>query len=57
MNPEVNGTETDANAMTANQNPNLGANFATPPISEKLRQLRVERLTLGKSYANQVFDG
>ena len=29
----------------------------SPPISEKLRQLRVERLTLGKSYANQVFDG
>jgi uncharacterized protein (DUF433 family) len=28
-----------------------------PPISEKLRQLRAERLTLGKSYANQVFDG
>jgi hypothetical protein len=28
-----------------------------PPISEKLRKLRVERLTLGKSYANQVFDG
>ena len=26
------------------------------PISEKLRQLRAERLTLGKSYANQVFD-
>jgi uncharacterized protein (DUF433 family) len=24
------------------------------PISEKLRQLRAERLTLGKSYANQV---
>jgi uncharacterized protein (DUF433 family) len=28
-----------------------------PSISEKLRQLRAERLTLGKSYANQVFDG
>jgi hypothetical protein len=28
-----------------------------PPISEKLRQLRAERLRLGKSYANQVFDG
>ncbi|MBD2316874.1 DUF433 domain-containing protein [Phormidium tenue] len=28
-----------------------------PPISEKLRQLRAERITLGKSYANQVFDG
>jgi uncharacterized protein (DUF433 family) len=28
-----------------------------PPISEKLRQLRAERLTSGKSYANQVFDG
>jgi uncharacterized protein (DUF433 family) len=28
-----------------------------PPISEKLRQLRAERLTLGISYANQVFDG
>jgi uncharacterized protein (DUF433 family) len=27
------------------------------PVSEKLRQLRAERLTLGKSYANQVFDG
>lgn len=27
-----------------------------PPISSKLRQLRAERLTLGKSYANQVFD-
>jgi uncharacterized protein (DUF433 family) len=27
-----------------------------PPISEKLRQLRAERLTLGQSYANQVFD-
>ncbi|GBO54675.1 hypothetical protein APA_2726 [Pseudanabaena sp. lw0831] len=27
------------------------------PISEKLRQLRAERLKLGKSYANQVFDG
>jgi hypothetical protein len=26
-------------------------------MSEKLRQLRAERLTLGKSYANQVFDG
>ncbi|MFM6312356.1 MAG: DUF433 domain-containing protein [Dolichospermum sp.] len=26
-------------------------------ISEKLRQRRVERITLGKSYANQVFDG
>ena len=29
----------------------------SPPISEKLRQLRAERLTSGKSYANQVFDG
>ena len=28
-----------------------------PPISEKLRQLRAERITSGKSYANQVFDG
>ena len=28
-----------------------------PPISEKLHQLRAERLTSGKSYANQVFDG
>ncbi|MEA5554594.1 DUF433 domain-containing protein [Anabaena cylindrica UHCC 0172] len=28
-----------------------------PPVSEKLRQLRAERLTLGKSYASQVFDG
>jgi uncharacterized protein (DUF433 family) len=28
-----------------------------PPISNRLRQLRTERLTLGKSYANQVFDG
>ncbi|MDB9473259.1 hypothetical protein [Dolichospermum circinale] len=27
-----------------------------PRISEKLRQLRAERITLGKSYANQVFD-
>ena len=27
------------------------------PISEKLRQLRAERLITGKSYANQVFDG
>jgi len=29
----------------------------SPPISEKLRQLRAERLITGKSYANQVFDG
>ena len=29
----------------------------SPPISEKLRQLRAERLTSGKSYANQIFDG
>ena len=28
-----------------------------PPISEKLRQLRAKRLTSGKSYANQIFDG
>lgn len=28
-----------------------------PPISEKLRRLRAERITSGKSYANQVFDG
>ena len=28
-----------------------------PLISEKLRQLRAERITSGKSYANQVFDG
>jgi uncharacterized protein (DUF433 family) len=28
-----------------------------PPISERLRQLRAERLTSEKSYANQVFDG
>ncbi len=28
-----------------------------PPISEKLRQLRAERILSGKSYANQVFDG
>ncbi|NJL81957.1 MAG: DUF433 domain-containing protein [Chloroflexaceae bacterium] len=28
-----------------------------PPIAEKLGQLRAERLALGKSYANQVFDG
>lgn len=28
-----------------------------PPISKKLRQLRAERITSGKSYANQVFDG
>ncbi|MCU0568019.1 MAG: DUF433 domain-containing protein [Oculatellaceae cyanobacterium Prado106] len=27
-----------------------------PPISEKLRQLRAERLASGQSYANQVFD-
>ena|GEM_PF-4018871 len=27
------------------------------PTSAKLRQLRAERLTSGKSYANQVFDG
>lgn len=27
------------------------------PISEKLRQLRADRLTSGMSYANQVFDG
>lgn len=27
-----------------------------PPISEKLRQLRADRLTSGKSYADQVFD-
>jgi uncharacterized protein (DUF433 family) len=27
------------------------------PTSDKLRQLRAERLTSGKSYANQVFDG
>lgn len=32
-----------------NQNP--------PPASDKLRQLRAERLISGKSYANQVFDG
>ena len=31
--------------------------YNPPPISEKLRQLRAERLTSGKSYANQVFDG
>jgi len=28
-----------------------------PPISEKLHQLRAERLLSGQSYANQVFDG
>lgn len=28
-----------------------------PPIAEKLRQLRADRLASGKSYANQVFDG
>jgi hypothetical protein len=28
-----------------------------PPIVEKLRQLRAERLASGESYANQVFDG
>jgi len=27
------------------------------PVSEKLRQLKAERLKLGKSYANQVFNG
>lgn len=27
-----------------------------PPISEKLRQRRAERILSGKSYANQVFD-
>jgi uncharacterized protein (DUF433 family) len=28
-----------------------------PPISEKIRQLRKERLLSGESYANQLFDG
>jgi uncharacterized protein (DUF433 family) len=28
-----------------------------PPISERLHQLRAERLKSGKSYANKIFDG
>ena len=35
MKPLVNGTETEANAKTANQKANFGACFANPPKSAK----------------------